>query len=156
MNYLTSKRIQIEVKKIQSSINEYKDMFTLNMIDNNVSNWQAIIIGPKGSLYENHEFLVNMVLPPDYPLKPIIVKFVTPIQHVNINECGDICLSILKDEWKSTLNIVSVLISIVSLLSEPNFEDGLNANLTKLYRENKESYTQTVLAHCEQHIQNLV
>ena len=78
----------------------------------------------------------------NYPFSPPKIKFLTKIWHSNIDENGNICLSILKDNygWTPALTINKVLISICSLLSDPCHEDPLNADAAALYRESPDKY----------------
>ncbi|MCL4122464.1 UNVERIFIED_CONTAM: hypothetical protein GTU68_038437 [Idotea baltica] len=62
------------------------------------------------------------------------VVFGTRIYHPNI---GRICLDILKKNWSPALQIKSVLLSIQSLLSEPNPDDPLNNEAADEWKANK-------------------
>jgi ubiquitin-conjugating enzyme E2 D/E len=87
--------------------------------------WQATIMGPPDSPYSGGVFFVNIHFPPDYPFKPPKVSFHTKVYHPNVNSQGSICLDILKDQWSPALTISKVLLSISSLLTDPNPDDPL-------------------------------
>jgi len=87
--------------------------------------WQATIMGPDDSPYAGGVFFLNIHFPADYPFKPPKVNFTTRIYHCNINSNGGICLDILKDQWSPALTISKVLLSVCSLLTDPNPDDPL-------------------------------
>ena len=49
----------------------------------------------------------------------------------------EICLDILKKNWSPALQMRSVLLSIQSLLNEPNTEDPLNEEVNAIWKSNK-------------------
>jgi len=102
----------------------------------NMYEWSATIFGPVGSVYEGGIFKLQILFPPDYPYKPPKVKFVTKVFHPNIDNNGNICLDILKDNWSPSLTVGKVLLSISSLLTDPNPNDPLMANIAMLYKTN--------------------
>ena len=68
--------------------------------------WEAMIIGPKGTPYEDGLFELEIRIPRDYPYKPPMIKFKTKIYHCNIDQSGEICLDILRQEkWSPVLNL---------------------------------------------------
>lgn len=60
-----------------------------------------------------------------------------------IDNLGRICLDILKKNWSPALQIKSVLLSIQSLLSEPNPDDPLNNEAAEQWKTNKALALQT-------------
>ena len=102
-----------------------------------ISKWRATIFGPDGTPYSGGIFELEIEFTKEYPFKPPKIYFVTPIYHCNINKRGGICLDILKDQWSPALTIGKVLLSLCSLLSEPNPDDPLVPEIAKLFRDNK-------------------
>lgn len=105
--------------------------------------WQATIMGPGDSPYQGGVFFLNIKFPTDYPFKPPKIQFTTKIYHPNINATGGICLDILKDQWSPALTISKVLLSICSLLTDPNPDDPLVPEIAHLYKTNKGEYEKT-------------
>ena len=129
------KRIQLEYNEILNDTNN--DMYTaLPSSDKDMFLWEATIKGPKDSPYEKVIYHLTISYPISYPFNPPRVKFNTRIYHPNINSNGSICLDILADQWSPALTISKVLISICSLLHEPNPEDPLVPEIAKIYKTN--------------------
>lgn len=102
--------------------------------------WQATIIGPDDTPYAGGIFTLEVAFPADYPFKPPHVQFLTPIFHPNINDKGSICLDILKDKWSPSLTVGKVLVSICSLLNDPNPNDPLNGEAAELMLRNRDQF----------------
>jgi ubiquitin-conjugating enzyme E2 D/E len=94
-------------------------------------------MGPEGSPYEGGIFYLRIDFTNDYPFKPPKIMFLTKIYHCNINSSGAICLDILKEQWSPALTISKVLLSICSLMDEPNPNDPLVSEIAHLYKTNK-------------------
>lgn len=105
--------------------------------------WKATISGPPGSPYDGGVFRLTINFPVDYPYKPPKVSFITKIYHPNIDNTGRICLDILRNQWTPALTVASVLVSICSLLSDPNPDDPLTPEIGKLYKADQEAYKKT-------------
>merc|ERR1719347_2126539 len=100
--------------------------------------WQAMISGPPDSL--------EMVFTSAYPFKPPKVKFITKVYHCNVNDKGGICLDLLKDEWSPAIKVSQLLLSIQSLLTDPNTDSPLVPPIAKLYRENRKKHDEIARA----------
>ena len=113
------------------------------LIDDDIFHWQATIIGPEDTPYYGGIFELRIDFPQDYPFKPPNIVFITKIYHCNINNNGNICLDILKDQWSPALTIQKVLLSISSLLTEPNPDDPLNIEAGDMLKKDKELFERT-------------
>lgn len=102
--------------------------------------WRARLAGPEGSPYEGGSFELDLRLPSRYPMEPPHVVFRTRIFHPNVDDRGDICLDVLKSQWSPALSLQKVLLSVSSLLTDPNFADPLNASASALFRKDKSGY----------------
>jgi len=106
----------------------------------NLYEWSSTIMGPAGSPYAGGVFFLDIHFPQDYPFKPPKVVYRTKIYHCNINSSGAICLDILKDNWSPALTISKVLLSICSLLTDPNPLDPLVPSIANQYMSDKNEH----------------
>ncbi|KAL2869842.1 putative ubiquitin conjugating enzyme (UbcK) [Aspergillus lucknowensis] len=114
--------------------------------DGNLLSWTATITGPSETPYEGLTFKLSFSFPNNYPYSPPTVLFKTPIYHPNVDFSGRICLDILRDKWSAVYNVQNVLLSLQSLLGEPNNASPLNAQAAELWDTNQEEYKRHVLA----------
>jgi ubiquitin-conjugating enzyme E2 D/E len=133
-----------DIKRLKKELDDMQKDDTPNLsagpINNNLFEWEAVILGPVGTPYEGGVFNLNISIPSNYPFKPPIVIFKTKIYHPNINNTGNICLDILKNQWSPALTISKILLSICSLLSDPNPNDPLVPEIANILKENPELY----------------
>ena len=115
--------------------------------------WEGVLFGPEDSPYAGGVFNVHIQFPSDYPFKPPRITFQTKIYHPNINKDGFICLDILKQNWSPALTISKVLLSILSMLTDPNPKDPLMPEIANQYTENRTEYEETARAWTVQYAQ---
>ena len=119
--------------------------------------------GPPKTFYENGFFLFEMIFPSDYLYKPPKFKFITKIFHPNISEIdGLVSVDILESQWSPAQCIPEkIILSIQSLLDDPNPKLFLNETAAKLYMEDKQKYENMVRYYIVQYanyenLQNLI
>ncbi|EED17406.1 ubiquitin conjugating enzyme (UbcK), putative [Talaromyces stipitatus ATCC 10500] len=139
-----TKRLQSELMQLMLSPSPGISAFP--NADGNLLSWTATIDGPTDTPYENLTFKLSFSFPNNYPYAPPTVLFKTPIYHPNVDFSGRICLDILKDEWSAVYNVQNVLLSLQSLLGEPNNSSPLNGQAAQLWDENPEEFKRHVLA----------
>ena len=133
-------------------LKEYEDLqkhkeentVTVWMVDNNIHHWKGKIKGPIDTCYQGGIFVIDIIIPNEYPFKPPKMKFDTKIWHPNISSVtGAICLDILKNEWTPALTIRTALISLQALMCEPVPNDPQDAVVAKQYMSDIQLFNQT-------------
>ncbi|KAG5360785.1 Ubiquitin-conjugating enzyme E2-34 kDa [Yarrowia sp. B02] len=109
------------------------------------------------SVYHGGYFRAQMTFPADFPYAPPKFKFTPPIFHPNVYRDGRLCISILhpggdvmsgepdQECWSPVQSVESVLISIVSLLEDPNINSPANPDASVMWKKDKEEYRTKVL-----------
>ncbi|MCP9266083.1 Ubiquitin-conjugating enzyme E2-17 kDa [Dirofilaria immitis] len=138
--------VQMALKRIQKELQDLgRDppaQCSAGPVGDDLFHWQATIMGPPESPYQGGVFFLTIHFPTDYPFKPPKVAFTTRIYHPNINSNGSICLDILRSQWSPALTISKVLLSICSLLCDPNPDDPLVPEIARIYKTDRERYNQ--------------
>ncbi|GAB2277052.1 Ubiquitin-conjugating enzyme E2 20 [Dionaea muscipula] len=111
--------------------------------EDNIFNWKGTIQGSKDTVFEGTEYRLSLNFPADYPFKPPKVKFDTGCFHPNVDIYGNICLDILQDKWSAAYDVRTILVSIQSLLGEPNTSSPLNNQAAAMWSD-QEGYRKMV------------
>lgn len=145
---MASKRIQNELKEIQK---DPPSTCSAGPEGDSIYKWKGVIFGPADSPYEGGVFTLSIEFPEDYPFRPPHVLFLTKVYHPNISASGSICLDILKDKWSPALSISKVLLSIESLLTDPNPNDPLVPDIANLFIKDRHAYEERARFWTEAH-----
>ena len=86
-------------------------------------------------MYDGLIYKLSLTFPNGYPFTAPTVKFVTPCFHPNVDTFGNICLDILKDKWSALYDVRTILLSIQSLLGDPNNDSPLNGQAAHLWSD---------------------
>jgi ubiquitin-conjugating enzyme E2 G1 len=125
--------------------------------DSDVFKWEVLIIGPQDTLYEGGFFKAQLVFPKEYPQRPPKMKFITEIWHPNIEKNGDVCISILhepgddkwgyekaEERWLPIHTVETILLSVISMLADPNDSSPANVDAAKQWREDRAAFKKKV------------
>lgn len=144
-NHSVTKRLQNEL--MQLMMNTPAGISAFPDSESNLFKWTATIKGPEDTYYEGLSFKVALEFSENYPYRPPTVTFISPMYHPNVDMSGRICLDILQDQWSAVQNISSVLLSIQSLLGEPNNSSPLNGEAADLWN-NPELFKKNMERRC--------
>jgi ubiquitin-protein ligase len=143
------RRLQSEYKQINADPSEF---YSISVNLKNFNTWNIIIFGPVDTIFEGGIFNAVIKFPSNYPNKPPEFHFTDNILHPNIYTNGKMCISILhegedefgyehiSERWSPSHSVNSIIMSIISILSEPNFESPANVDASKLWKENYNEY----------------
>ena len=138
MSSVLLKRLQKELEIMTHEENAKLGVFLISA--NDLLSWTVKIEGPVDTPYNKGVFNMSITFPDKYPFVPPVVKFLTKIYHPNININGDICLDILRDNWAASLTVQKTLLSIISLLGEPNPDDPLVPEIAHIFISDRQKY----------------
>ena len=136
------KRLIKELSKISESESENYGAFPAK----DIYHWRAFIIGPKGTPYEDLRFELGLDFSNSYPFEAPKVIFLSSCYHPNIYlKNGEVCVDILKEAWSPSLSIESLLVSLQSLLAQPNLDSPLNGEAVRFFEStSKKQYRKRV------------
>lgn len=132
------KRLTIEYKQLSTDPNTLFPAVG-PISEDNYLEWEALVPGPDGTPFEGGVFSARLTFPASYPLEPPTMRFEPPIFHPNVYSDGLVCISILhapgddpnmyessSERWSPVQSIEKILLSVLSMLAEPNVESGAN------------------------------
>merc|ERR1712019_25460 len=127
--------------------------------DENLYEWQVIVEGPTQTLYEGGWFKAELKFPAEFPNSPPVMKFTTPgFWHPNVYKDGKVCISILHEakedamneqesideKWRPILSIEAIIVSVMCMLSEPNFASPANIDASVMWKKEPENYKKKI------------
>ncbi|KAI9259907.1 ubiquitin-conjugating enzyme/RWD-like protein [Sporodiniella umbellata] len=133
------------------------DGFSAGLIEDNVYEWEILIIGAPETIYEDGFFKARLSFPTSYPIEPPSMVFLTEMYHPNVYPDGTVCISILhppgddkygyeqaSERWSPVHTVETILLSVISMLSSPNVESPANIEAAKEYRDDYRQFKKRV------------
>eukprot|EP01066_Platyproteum_vivax_P000550 Platyproteum_vivax@DN1060_c0_g1_i1.p1 len=126
--------------------------------DTSFFKWRVCFEGPPDTLYEGGIFNALLTFPDDFPNSPPDMRFETEMWHPNIYPDGRVCISILhpagsdqfneqetpEERWRPILGVEAILVSVISMLGEPNLDSPANIDAARDLKEDLEGYKKRV------------
>lgn len=149
---------------------EYADLtqnedsgFSVGLEGDNWFHWRVCFQGPLDTPYEGGVFTALLRFPPDYPNSPPEMRFITEMWHPNstahlVFPDGRVCISILHppgtdefnsqesadERWRPILGVEAVLLSVISMLNDPNVNSPANLDASVQYKNDRTNYNKRV------------
>ncbi|MCJ1313185.1 Ubiquitin-conjugating enzyme E2 7 [Agyrium rufum] len=164
---LASKRLFSEYRAL--TLNPPLGITAGPISEDDIFHWECLISGPEGTPFEGGIFPALLDFPRDYPLSPPSMKFVpcggegvegvggVPLWHPNVYASGLVCISILhppgddplgyeraSERWSPIQSVEKILLSVMSMLAEPNDESPANVEAAVMWRERRSEYEKRV------------
>ena len=104
-------------------------------------------------------FPCSLSFPKEYPNKPPVMRFLTAgFWHPNVYKDGRVCISILheakhdetnvqekmSEKWRPILGVEAVLVSVLSMLSDPNLDSPANVDASVELKNNPKTFKQRI------------
>ena len=150
---------EILKKQLQECMRQTDLGFSVGLIDeNDIYKWTVCFTGPEDTIYEGGFFKAILTFPEDFPQNPPEMKFITQMWHPNIYKDGKVCISILhppgvdnmnelekaEERWRPVLGVEQILISVISMLNEPNCDSPANIDASVMFRDHRDLYNKKV------------
>jgi len=113
--------------------------------------------GPPETYYEGGIFRAILKFPVEYPYQPPTLQFTSKFWHPNVHKDGKVCISILhapghdemsgeraEERWNPVQTPETILLSVITLLSDPNFSSPANVDSSVEWRKNNSEYKKRI------------
>jgi len=128
------------LKEMQKTLTDPHPAILVFPSEENIRFWRILLIGPDDTPYSGGVFLLYAEFPAEYPAKPPVVRFQTPIYHCNISRNGRVCHSVFSRNYESTMDFKFLMSCVYGLLMTPEPADPLSSTMAEEFHTNKAQY----------------
>eukprot|EP00045_Choanoeca_perplexa_P019418 m.2791 g.2791 ORF g.2791 m.2791 type:complete len:169 (-) comp4092_c0_seq1:779-1285(-) len=132
--------------------------FSAGLKDDNIYLWEVVMMPPDETLYAGAIFKAELEFSKEYPSMPPTMKFVKVVPwHPNVYDNGNVCISILHppgddefgyedsgERWLPVHTVTTILLSVLSMISDPNDESPANVEAAKQWRDDRAGFQKRV------------
>ena len=130
MQDLHSTRLREELKRMLKTFPPQTSNIKWRIVEGDLHKYELLLPGPEDTPYSGGTWKITADLPQEYPFKPPITNFITPIYHPNVAVGGrmwewgsNVCLSLVNwnnqgklGGWKETLTLPTVVEHLMMML----------------------------------------
>lgn len=168
-----SNKVDQELGKtlLTKQFKELSKTYSLDLVKSNLYEWRVLIEGPEGSPYAGGYFPAKLSFPPDFPLSPPVMTFLTPnFWHPNVYADGRVCISILHEakhdemnpmeqmdeKWRPIFGVEAIIVSVLSMLSDPNFSSPAHVDASIQMKNDPDGFRKQVKRLVDRSITDLM
>lgn len=128
---------------------------SVGLIDEDLFRWRLCFQGPENTPFEGGLYEASLTFPNDFPQMPPKMVFKTEMFHPNstrshnsVYPTGEVCISILhppfedpmnpqeklEEKWNPILTMEAVIMSVTSMLVDPNIDSPANVDAAKMFK----------------------
>jgi ubiquitin-protein ligase len=119
-----------------------------------LTKWRVYIQAPTETPFEGGIFETNITFPPEYPMLPPEMIFISEMFHPNVYPDGKVCISILhppgkdafndqeraEERWMPAHTPLSIFNCFMTLLEEPNIYSPANLDASNMWRDRRDEF----------------
>jgi len=135
---------EIRLQKDITGLSDFGTVATIEFPDQNNFKTFRVFLTPEEGYWVGAKYQFTLSFPDDYPHKPPKVICNTKIYHPNIDLQGNICINMLREDWKPIFDVNNVIIAVSHLFTDPEADDPLNKDAGNLLRNDKRSFASQV------------
>ena len=141
ISILAEKRLKKEIE----SLDPLPNILFIPSPDNDLFSFTIAITAEEG-YWKGGTYSFQFNFPPNYPFKAPKMKCVEKIYHPNIDSEGNVCVSVLREDYSPALSLNHFIQSLLFILYTPNMEDPLEDHIAILYQSNYVQFVRNVKA----------
>jgi ubiquitin-conjugating enzyme E2 D/E len=113
---------------------------SISMVQEDIFNWECVIVGPADSPYAGGKFLLKLEFPTQYPFKAPNLRFATKVYHPSVKtDTGEVCTDVL-GSWAPTLNAKHCLTVVYSMMKSPQSDHPLEEAIAQQLAEKPKEF----------------
>lgn len=138
-----------ELSKLETEPLDF--IVSIETVDDDVFKWNCTISGPADSPYAGGKFVLRLDFPSQYPFKPPLLKFITPVYHPSVQTAsGEVCQAIIGN-WGPTLNAQHCLVTVFSMLQDPQADHPLEDSIAQQLAKKPKEFEKAAKKYTKEH-----